>query len=297
MKMAASFSAHRGDFRLTYGAQGSGRSGRRRRRPQRRGKSTLLQTIAGLHRPAAGEIRVGDRLLARHPGRARAAAPAPDRLDEPGPDVLPAPRRAGQRRLRPASGGGTPQSRPAARGTLLAEVGLDGLAARRPGEPSGGQAARVALVRALATEPDVGLLDEPFAALDVGDRGRGAVVHRGRPAGGWHHRGTGDSGCRRCGVARRPDRGDRGRPNQPGRRGGRRAGHPDDRVRGEVRRQQRADRRGAAGRAGAPGPIGADRARRADAGTAAWAFFGSDAVRAGQTAPGCAVRSPQCTRR
>ncbi len=56
--------------------------------------------------------------------------------------------------------------------TVLAEVGLEGYHDRDPATLSGGQRARVSLLRALLAEPRALLLDEPFSRLDAALRGQ-----------------------------------------------------------------------------------------------------------------------------
>lgn len=134
--------------------------------PNGAGKSTCIQLIAGALRPDSGRVMIGDRTVAG----SRTLIPAHQRrigyLDQR-PLLFPhlsvvdnvayGPRARGVRR---------DAALERARAELSA-VGMDHLADRRPRALSGGQAQRVAIARALAIDPEIVLLDEPFAALDA----------------------------------------------------------------------------------------------------------------------------------
>jgi len=139
--------------------------------PSGSGKTTLLRVIAGLDRPQQGHVRCAGHtwLDAREgidlsPQRRRvglvfqsyALFPHLSALDNVAVALSHLP--PGQRGERARA--------------LLEQVHLSGLEGRLPDELSGGQQQRVAVARALARDPAVLLLDEPFSAVDQVTRGK-----------------------------------------------------------------------------------------------------------------------------
>jgi sulfate transport system ATP-binding protein len=133
--------------------------------PSGSGKSTLLRVIAGLEAPETGTVVIAGRDATAVPPQKRGigfvfqhyAAFKHMTVRENVAFGL---------RVRKR-----PKAEIAAKvDELLRIVGLDGYQARYPAQLSGGQRQRMALARALAVEPEVLLLDEPFGALDANVR-------------------------------------------------------------------------------------------------------------------------------
>jgi NitT/TauT family transport system ATP-binding protein len=121
------------------------------------GKTTLLWSIAGLHKLTSGAIALGDEFITKpHPSigmmfqeanllpwrSVRKNIELPFEIRKRRPDAA---------RIE----------------TLLDRVGLGGFGDKMPRELSGGMQQRASIVRALASDPTVLLMDEPFGALDA----------------------------------------------------------------------------------------------------------------------------------
>jgi sulfate transport system ATP-binding protein len=134
--------------------------------PSGSGKSTLLRIIAGLEIPDSGSVVIDEQDVTATPARSRGVGfvfqhYAPFKHMTVHDNV---------------AFGLTVRKRPKSEidprvEELLGLVRLDGLANRYPSQLSGGQQQRMALARALAVQPKVLLLDEPFGALDAQVRG------------------------------------------------------------------------------------------------------------------------------
>ncbi|MEC3914178.1 sulfate/molybdate ABC transporter ATP-binding protein [Nocardia sp. CDC160] len=136
--------------------------------PNGAGKSSLLDVVAGLVVPDAGEVRLGDRVLT---DTAKGIAVPPHRraVSLLAQDALLFPHLSVESNVSfgPRSRGMRGRAAVALAREWLRAVDAEDFANRSPGSLSGGQAQRVALARALAVHPEVLLLDEPMAALDV----------------------------------------------------------------------------------------------------------------------------------
>ncbi len=123
------------------------------------GKSTALRLIAGLAAPSAGSVRVSHPAGDMQPGRGIGFV-----FQEP--TLMPWTSVRENVRL-PLKLAHVPAVDADARiAETLSRVGLSDFADNYPRELSGGMKMRVSLARALVTDPDILLMDEPFAALD-----------------------------------------------------------------------------------------------------------------------------------
>lgn len=154
--LAAEITCRQGELLALVGPSGSG-------------KSTVLRSIAGLHTPQHGRIVCnGETWLDTAAGIRLATARRRIGMVFQNYALFPH-LNALENILEGMDDPAAPDARQRAQ-ALLRKVHLDGLAARYPAQLSGGQQQRVAVARALARNPHVLLLDEPFSAVDRATR-------------------------------------------------------------------------------------------------------------------------------
>jgi multiple sugar transport system ATP-binding protein len=126
------------------------------------GKTTLLRMIAGLEKPSAGDILIGDQVVTRLPPRARGIAMVFQSYAlYPHMNIF-------KNIAFPLKAAKMPKDDTKQKVEWAASMfGIDKLLHRKPRELSGGERQRVALARALVREPNVFLLDEPLSNLDA----------------------------------------------------------------------------------------------------------------------------------
>ena len=132
--------------------------------PSGSGKTTLLKCIAGLLEPTSGEIVLDGKKVTGPPKKMAVV------FQEYGRSLFPWLRVAENVEL-PLKNAGVPKAK---RAELVAEalesVGLAHVPKSYPWQLSGGMQQRVAIARAIAYQPEVLLMDEPFAAVDAQTR-------------------------------------------------------------------------------------------------------------------------------
>src|SRR3954468_7329552 len=122
------------------------------------GKTTFLRMVAGLEPATSGEVLLDDRVV-RRPGGDRGFVFQNDSL-LPWRTVL------ANARIGPEVAGSSGPQELQRTLALLKLVGLEGFENYHPRQLSGGMRQRVNLARALAIDPEVLLMDEPFSSLD-----------------------------------------------------------------------------------------------------------------------------------
>ena len=132
--------------------------------PSGSGKTTLLKCIAGLLEPTSGEVVLDGKRVVGPPKKMAVV------FQEYGRSLFPWLRVADNVEL-PLRNAGVPKAERRQRvATALESVGLAHAGRQYPWQLSGGMQQRVAIARALAYEPEVLLMDEPFAAVDAQTR-------------------------------------------------------------------------------------------------------------------------------
>lgn len=136
--------------------------------PSGAGKSRTLGCIAGIVRPDRGHIKLGEEVWFDDAGGRE--LPIHDRrVAYVFQSLALFPHMTGEENVAYGIPRHVPRSERRARAEdVLARMRVGHVSARRPHTFSGGEAQRVALARAFAMQPNVLLLDEPFAALDAG---------------------------------------------------------------------------------------------------------------------------------
>ena len=135
--------------------------------PSGSGKTTTLDALAGLRQPRSGTIRVGDRLLF-DAARGVTLPPQHRHIGYVPQDPALFPHMNVRRNVLY----GRRPGQKLALDTVVRMLEVGDLLERRVRDLSGGERQRVALARALMSAPDVLLLDEPLAAVDVERRRR-----------------------------------------------------------------------------------------------------------------------------